>query len=417
MTLWIFDLEPYKERYTTQMRVWAESAIEKRDIDFDFITPVKHPDGQPHMPKAILDTITKKVKNGTVLDAAGTNYYKAKQLAEFMKLIHDGEVKKDDIVFLFDFQYPGLEAIRYTSDIMGLDLKLYAVCHASSYVRGDFTEPMADWLIYFERGWWKILDGIFVGTEYHKNAIISRRFSENAKEIADKIHVTGNIFHSEHVRNMAGEPISPNKREFDIVFSNRWDEEKDPNMFVTILDLLLRKGIESLNVAITTSREKFSNGTAELAKVRLNNLIEELDYTNDIIENDTVKITIFEDLSKTDYYKIVANSKVFITTSPEEMFGYCLVEALALGCHPIVRSVASHVDIMLGEDVESMTVSEIADVVSKYMFTNELEAVEKILIALKNPQPKPYLTRQYDYSADAMLNIMLKEEESESPWL
>lgn len=432
MKIWVFDLEPLEERYTSQMREWVEANLKEREVEYEFVTPTIYRtqplvvDGVPFtgagkLPEEMVDTLTSTVENGTVLDAVGTNYYKAKQLAMFMDLIHNGKVERGDIVFLFDFQYPGLEAIKYTSELMDLDLKLYAVCHASSYVKGDFTEDMASWLIYFERGWWKILDGIFVGTKYHKNAILERRYSSDRESVEDKIHVTGNAFHSESVRDKANSFVNPKDREFDIVFSNRWDEEKDPDMFVTLLELLSMRG-KKYKVAVTTSRKSLESGSAKTAYERL--LLLSAKNIHDI--------TIFEGISKADYYGIVANSKVFITTSPEEMFGYCLVEALALGCHPIARNCASHPEIITQFNHEEFLASqysmfgvlpkEVIEAYDRYLYSDPQQAVDKIMRAVENPIPKPYLTREYDRSIAKMLDIMIgkheeENEEDEPVWL
>ena len=394
MKFWIFDLEPYEERYTAQMRMWVEKTFDERRLNYEFITPkIDYHNPPEEYDGTRTDTMVKTIERGTVLDAVGTNYYKAKQIAWFMSLINEGPVAKGDVVFVFDFQFPGLEAIRYTSDLLGLDLKIYAVCHASSYTHGDFTEPMEPWLVFFEHGWWSLCDGIFVGTEYHKQAIIFRR---DGKRYEDKIHVTGNAFNSESVRDLAGEMIPPNKRKYDIIFSNRWDIEKNPGDFVSILELLTDFKFgqkEKLNILITTSRNVDSSnfGSDQTAFSRLS-LLKMLGENNNIPLN----IEIHAGLSKGEYYKMMGDSKVYVSTSHEENFGYCLVEALSLGCHPVVPAVASHIE---------LTKANV-----NYLYADLAGAAEKIRAAITKPQPMAHLAMEYDDSVDRMISIMLGED-------
>ena len=394
MKYWIFDLEPYEERYTAQMRRWVENAFEKRNREYEFVTP-RNDISHTTLDEFPLDVLSSDVNNGTVLDAVGTNYYKAKQIALFMEKINDGEVKKGDCVFVFDFQYPGLEAVRYTSDLLGLDLKIYAVCHASSYVQGDFTEDMAPWLFWFENGWWTMCDGIFVGSDYHAHSILTRR----NKELGEKIHVTGNVFDSKDVKE--GIDIKPYAdRKYDIIFPSRWDKEKNPADFVTILELLQKPNSyftgsskPVLNVLITTSRDSFDKGSDKISRQRLE-MVKAMNLDAHMLNN--LEIEIQEGLTKKEYYQLMADSKVCLITSMEEMFGYCTVEGMTLGCHVLAPYTASHPELLVNS--------------ARNLYVSLEDAITKILGALDDPWQMPPSAERYDESINKMIDIIEKEE-------
>jgi len=391
---WIFDLEPLEERYTSQMREWVKREFDNHKLDYRFVTPkvrshtgkiIDWTDDKDNNPiplrELVSDVLTTTVENGSVLDAVGTNYYKAKQMAYFMELLHTPDmVKKGDKLLIFDFQYPGLEAIRYTSDLLGLDLEIYAVCHASSYVQGDFTEPMAPWLQFFEHGWWAICDKIFVGSEYHKQAIMERR---NAEHLEDKIVVTGNAYWNEGIRDTCDNMTPPKERMYDIVFSNRWDTEKNIRDFIDLLMLIDAKATRDIQVVITTSRQRLSDGSAEIDLDKMWYLRKRMDH---------VKITTFEGVKKQGYYNVLDNSKVFVSTSIEEMFGYCVAEAVTLACHPVVYNIASHPELLENDE--------------RYLANNIEDMRDKVLEAIDNPDPSPRYMMKYDTSIAHMIQVM-----------
>jgi hypothetical protein len=61
-------------------------------------------------------------------------------------------------------------------------------------------------------------------------------------------------------------------------------------------------------------------------------------------------ISIRENLSKEDYYELVASALCVVSTTVEENFGYCAVEACALGTSPIVPNAFSHPEILEGRE-------------------------------------------------------------------
>lgn len=303
--LWVLPLEPLKERYTEQWYRWFHNKIRKYNIDYCYI------DG---------DTLTDKVEVGKVLDASGTVYYKAKQIEKISRLFKSERVKSGDKFFLFDGQFFGVESIRYMATLYNVDIEIYCYFHASSYTIEDFTEPMSDWLKYFEVAWFNYYDKIFVGTQYHKNSILNRRVRtllsdiSNKKGIYDKIIVTGTMYDSSEVLKYKSDRRINNR----VIYSDRFDEEKRPQWLLHLI-----KKFPDLEFIVTTSRDTLTTDSRcfELGR--------------DIVKYDNVRMQV--GLSKADYYDILSKCSVYVTFSIEENFGICALEAITMGLSPLGR--------------------------------------------------------------------------------
>lgn len=309
--LYVLPLEPLEERYTEQWYRWFAEDCEELGIDYTYIDGLQLGNGT--------------VEVGTVLDAASTCHWKAIQLSKVCRLFKDRKIVDGDKFFTMDMWMPGLEAIPYMATLYGLDVKLYAFLHAGSYTEEDFAAPMHMWAKHFERGWYCACSKIFVGSYYHKYKFRNRRLPGCT---GNDIVVTGNPIKYKEMPE-----INLAQRENIIIFTHRWDKEKRPDRFVRVMRALweLRQDFQ---VAITTSRPTFRSNDPSLLHV-LNNV--KFPYE--------IKVA----LSKQDYYNELNKAKVFVSTTVEENFGYCLVEALAMGVTPVVTAGLSHTEIV-GEE-------------------------------------------------------------------
>lgn len=304
--LYVLPLEPMVERYTMQWYRWFKQDCASLDV------PCVYIDGEQ------LDTT---VEVGTVLDAAGTNFWKFTQLAKVCRLFKQRKIHDGDKFFSMDMWHPGLEAIPYMATLYGLDVKIYAFLHAGSYTTEDFAAPMAPWAVWFEKGWYQLCDGVFVGSNYHKEKFRELRVIGQESHV----YVTGNPI---RLREMP--KLSTKARENIIIFSNRWDREKRPYDFVWAMEVLWETR-QDFRVVITTSRPKFRSNTPSLLHV---------------LDTVSFPYELKVGLTKLQYYEELNKAKVFVSTTIEENFGYCLVEAMAMGVFPVVRRGFSHPEIV-----------------------------------------------------------------------
>ena len=100
--LYYCGLESYVQRYTYQLQDWNERVFQDREINY---VPVL---GQN------LDD-SKQIVTGSVLDAHGRTFYSMTQMAELIRLMQQGEVTSDDVIFFESF----VPSIAEGTDIEG----------------------------------------------------------------------------------------------------------------------------------------------------------------------------------------------------------------------------------------------------------------------------------------------------------
>jgi glycosyltransferase involved in cell wall biosynthesis len=316
--IWVLPLEPLEERYTKQWYFWFKEEFEKKNIPFTYV------DGE---------MLTTTVECGTVLDAEGTNYWKASQMLKVIKAFKNKEVKNGDVFFTMDMWHPALEMIPYMATLEKIKVDIYAFLHAGSYTFMDFAEPMAPWARYFEQGWAKMCTGIFVGSHYHKNKFIAKRVDSS---YSSKIHVVGNPMRLGQI----GVLTPPEKREKVIIFTHRFDLEKGVLQFISLMENLWADR-QDFKVVITTSRPVFSSNSPEALEA---------------LENAKFRYEVKAGLTKDEYYAELEKAKIFVSTTEEENFGYCLTEAIARGVIPVVAEDFSHPELV--EDCDFMFLDE-----------------------------------------------------------
>ncbi len=313
-TLIYVPIEPLTERYTEQW--YREFPISFIQGGFD-VTVI---DGTP-----LEDT----VKVGTFLDINSTVNYKCSQLMQIAQLFNRGAVKDGTTFFFGDIEFWGIESIRLMADMNKVKVKLTGFLHAASYTKGDAFEIAASYQQYTEVGWLAAFDKVFVGSHYHKEAVITRRLQPlGAEHLASRIVVTGNpMFDSayEKIDKVTCE------RENRVLLTNRFDSEKNPKATLELFVEAKSKHPE-WEFVITTSRKTLKSNDAALES-----------YARSL--HDAGVITIRENLTKAEYHNYLATSKVMVSHSPEENFGYCIVEANHYGCETLLLAGASHLEL------------------------------------------------------------------------
>ena len=141
--LFYLPLEPYIERYTYFMSSvdgWAERNFKKHNVTYVRV------DGE---------TLGDSINTGKVLDANGRCYFALSQMQKLVKLINDGEVKDDDVIYVEDFWHPGIESLFYIRHLTGIKFKIGTFLHAQSVDNSDFAYDMREWIRPLEQGYGK----------------------------------------------------------------------------------------------------------------------------------------------------------------------------------------------------------------------------------------------------------------------
>lgn len=363
--LFIIPIEPLEERYTGEWYKFLPPAFAKHNFK---VTQI---DGE---------TLTDSVETGAFLDMNSTIFYKASQMQKIARMFREKSIPNGSVFFVSDLEFWGIESLRLMAQINQVEIKIYGFLHAASYTTEDAFAVAAPYQKYTELGWLKAVDGIFVGSHYHKKAVMERRVNAFASEsdrrdIEKKIHVSGNpLFPSAYDKTWIG----PKKNK--IVITNRFDSEKRPDQSLLIA-LLVKEALPDTEIVLTTSRPTFRSNQKWL--VDLARMYEKQGL-----------IIIKEGLTKKEYHNELKTAKVMISNSIEENFGYCIVEAIMYDVAPVLTRGLSHVELVHGYD--------------QFLFDTNDEAVSKVIAFLQRDQllNAQHFLDSYFMAADFMGQIM-----------
>ncbi|MBU2072754.1 MAG: glycosyltransferase [Gammaproteobacteria bacterium] len=302
--LFYFPLESVKSRYTAQLGgEWMPDAFSK----FPELTYIRV-DGVETEPD---------LRVGVVLDAVGRGYFSLTQVANFLEMIREGQVKDNDIVFVQDFWTPGLEAIFYAIDLYGIDLKFYTMLHAQSVDEYDFTYSMKDWMRWYELGFDSRLSGIFVASTIHKEQLRAAGFKAPIQVVSLPISY-----------GLVSAKIKCIAKQDKVVYCSRLDNEKNPFFMLAVAKRFL-KAYPGWKWYITTSSAQLKSNIPDFVQLvrKKANQIEGL--------------IIKEGLSKEEYYQELGEARFVFNSSLQDYVSWTLLEACIAGCdlvYPDFRS-------------------------------------------------------------------------------
>lgn len=290
MNLTYIPLESYKARYTELLSCpggWAEAAFAAR---FTKVVPIR--------PKSKEEDLV--ITNGRVLDSRNRPKWALKQ----MGILADMPYSDMGKIYFDDFFTPGLEALPY----FGAKFQAYAFCWAQTFDMYDFTFPMSNWMRPYEVMAYGIYNKVFVACEELKDLITAC-----SSEMGARTHVVGLPFNSKNVATLRDPAYEC--PEYDVVFTSRLDEEKQPDFF---LDLVRTTGVKA---AICTGHSELRGDAIAVQKAK------------SMAEHG--KLDIHLNMTKGQYYAVLAKSHVQFNCALQDWVSYTLLEALTYGCVPL----------------------------------------------------------------------------------
>jgi hypothetical protein len=368
--LWYVPLESYKERYTVQLSApktgWLERNWINEGIDYSRING--------------LSQNTDGIKVGSVLDATGRGYYSCSQMMILLELLRTGEITSDDAIYFDDFWTPGMSALPYAFDQMGVHPKLYSMLHAQSIDIHDFTYSMRYWMRHFEIGIGKIMSGIFVTSTCLKDLCLYNNVGDELN-----VFLTGLPYNSFEVKTHWSD-TPPLRLKNQVVFSSRWDKEKDPGFFMNLMETAIVSGLD-VKFVITTSAKKLRSNEPRY-----------LEILQELIEIYPDSIELRENQSKEEYYNTLRQSNVQINTADQDFVSWTLLEATTCGCRPLYPYFLSFPEVLKE---------------NHYMYAKRdvWSALKGLKIALQKPfEDHSHIYKPFDKSWKRMLSIMKGEE-------
>jgi len=311
--LYYMGLESYEARYTLQLQEWNERVFKLRGIEYELVTGSE------------LST-DKKIVTGSVLDAHGRTYYSMMQMANLIKLMKEGKVTKDDVIFFEDMFTPGMESLPYIMDQVPKKFRpqVFVRCLAQSIDPDDFVnrEGMLRWMRPFEQMIDAFVSGILVASEEMVAHLRIAGFKA-------PIYVTGLPFGKEEVKSRVPfvKPIT--SREQRVGFAARWDDEKQPEFYMQLAQRFYKTRPE-VEFAIFCGHPKLKSNNKR-----------HVEFAEYLTTSGTANFKIYTSLKKNDYYELLADSVVLFNCALQDWVSNTVSEADTFGTltlYPAYRS-------------------------------------------------------------------------------
>jgi len=369
--LFYMGLEPYKARYTLQLQDWNESVFKRRGIDYIIV------------PGETLSN-DQAIVTGQVLDAHGRTYFGMSQLMNLVKMMKAGECSNEDVIYFEDMFQPGIESLPYILQQIDASSRprIYVRCLAQSIDPDDFVHVwgMSKWMGHYEKMLDSFVDGVLATNE---EMVMHMKIAGWQAPI---YNISGLAFGKAEVQSRVTHIKPFADRKFRVVFSARWDQEKQPDFYMDLAERVKEKS-PLIEFAVCSGSKLKSNNDSYMARTR------------DLQDRDI--LTIYEDLEKNDYYDIVNDSRVVFNCALQDWVSNTVSEADSLGCNVLYPAYRSFPETFSNDHTRLYIPWSIED------------AEAKLIPLLHNPSPNLGKISDYnDGTIDRVIDIMQGHGES-----
>jgi hypothetical protein len=309
--LFYMGLEPYEGRYTLQLQDWNERVFKKRDIDYVLV------------PGDTLDD-SKAIVTGQVLDAHGRSYFGMSQIMNLVKMMREGKVTAEDTIFFEDMFQPGMSSLPYIMDQVDLEMKpkVFVRCLAQTIDPDDFVHVwgMYPWMSKYEQMVDAFVDGVICASEEMVAHLHIAGWKANK-------YVTGLPFGKAEVASRIKNVPAFEDRIKRVVFAARWDQEKQPNFYMDLIEKYHKEYDSEVEFQILGGGKLRSNNDDYMTRTRQ--------------MSQDGKLRVQENLLKDEYYEILANSRVLFNCALQDWVSNTVSEADTFGTnvlYPAYRS-------------------------------------------------------------------------------
>ena len=335
--LYYMGLEPYNARYTLQLTEWNTEVFDRRGIDYVIV------------PGDTLDD-SKAIVTGQVLDAHGRSYYSLSQMMRLVKLMREGEIDNTDVIYFEDMFQPGIESLPYILNQIDPSKrpKIFVRCLAQTIDPDDFVHVwgMQKWMGDYE----KMVNGFVTGVLATSEEMVMHM--KIAGWTAPIYNISGLAFGRNEVMSRVERIKSFNDRRMRVVFSARWDQEKQPDFYMDLIDAWHEKfPSKKVEFVVCSGSKLRSNSESYMQR------------THKMVENG--KLTVYEDLQKNQYYDILNDSRVVFNCALQDWVSNTVSEADALGCNVLYPAYRSFPETFANDHERMYIPWSIDDAVSK----------------------------------------------------
>lgn len=341
--LYYLGLEAYEERYTLQLTEWNKRVFDRKGLDVVYV------------PGETLDN-SKKIVVGQVLDAHGRSYFAMSQMMNLVRMMQQGEVTSEDVVYFEDMFQPGFESLGYiiTQVPQNLRPRIFVRCLAQTIDPDDFVHVwgMAKWMGDYERMVNEIVS-ISNGAVLASNEEMVAHMKV-AGWTANIYNISGLAFGKQEVRERAGNNLVPfDQRKMRVCFSSRWDQEKNPDFYLQLIKDWYAKD----NRMWYPEFAIFTGGTLRSNKQEFVDMARELERKG--------HLKIYENLTKDEYYRLLADSRVLINTALQDWTSNTVSEADALGCNVLFPAYRSFPEVFANDHERMYVPWSLEDLIMK----------------------------------------------------
>ena len=324
--LFYMGLEPYEGRYTLQLEDWSCTVFERRGIEYISV------------PGVTIDN-TKSIQVGQVLDAHGRSFFSMSQMMNLVQMMRNGEVTGEDVVFFEDMFQPGIESLPYIMDQIPAEQrpKVWVRCLAQTVDPDDFVHVwgMSKWMSLYEAMTNEFVTGVLASNE----EMVAHMKIANWR--APLYNVSGLAFGKAEVQGRVNGIKPFEERANRVVFAARWDQEKQPDFFMDIVEQC-SDAINPINFERTQTEFAILQG----GPLRSNNP----KYIERARKLEAAgKLKIYENLKKNDYYNILNDSRVMFNCALQDWTSNTVSEADALGCNVLFPAYRSFPEIFAND--------------------------------------------------------------------
>ena len=315
--LYYMGLESYEARYTLQLTEWNRRVFERRGLDVVYV------------PGETLDN-SQKIVVGQVLDAHGRSYFGMSQMMNLVRMMQQGEVTAEDVVYFEDMFQPGFESLGYIINQVPQELRprIFVRCLAQAIDPDDFVHVwgMGKWMMDYER---MVNDIVTIsgGAVLATNEEMVMHMKV-AGWTAPVYNISGLAFGKDEVRGRVTGELRPfEDRPRRVGFAARFDQEKQPGFFMDLIDMFYDQGPVGVEFCIYSGGPLRSNNPDYVARARAMEA--------------AGKLKIYDNISKNEYYTHLNNTRVLFNCALQDWVSNTVSEADTLGCnvlYPAYRS-------------------------------------------------------------------------------
>jgi glycosyltransferase involved in cell wall biosynthesis len=366
MKIFYMGLEPYEGRYTLQLTDWSEKVFKKRGINYVIV------------PGTTIDN-SKAIVTGQVLDAHGRSFFGMSQMMNLVRMMKNGEITSNDVIFFEDMFQPGMESLPYIIQQSPEKYrpKIFLRCLAQAIDPDDFVHVwgMSKWMSLYEEMCNEIPNVHILAT--NEEMVAHMRIANWRAPI---YNISGLSFGKQEVLSRVKEIKPFEKRTKRVCFAARFDQEKQPDFYMDLIQRV-RKQDTSIEFAVFAGGPLRSNNEKYLVRAR------DLESKGDL--------KIYENLKKNQYYELLADSRVLFNCALQDWVSNTVSEADTLGCNVLFPAYRSFPE-TFSNDRDRL-----------YIPWSQEDAYQKLKILLMRPHANiGKLSDWTDGTIDRMIDIM-----------